>query len=308
MRTRGRSAHVAGIIGLITTIILSFDPSSAFAQTKQDGVLQELRLQAHQRAARAHCRRLANKQDLRGSARKAFMRKCVDSLLAGNLPTPPSEVSYFGPTPVLTPWITPFAGVNVGVANQGTYFSVDPSFTTSGNGPVYGGFAGVLFPIPNTPAQFGFRAGWEGLNISGKVEAPLASPLSDYTARSTWMFYEEGLAKVPLAKFDIRGAYLTGSVGLAQMQTSVTGTSGAFSATDNGYRTGVTFTAGVGTLLGTLPNGTGIEGFAQWRGTQWGSTVSIPGSVPISSFTNEVDVGINFVFGYTSELGPLAPR
>jgi hypothetical protein len=32
----------------------------------------------------------------------------------------------------------------------------------------------------------------------------------------------------------------------------------------------------------------------QYRGTQWISTVNIPSGVPIGSFTNEVDLGVQF--------------
>ena len=223
------------------------------------------------------------------------MRRCVENLLAGNFFVPPTEGGFFAPPSnrVWQGWITPFVGINVGGGFQGTNFSVDPQFTVSGGGLVYGGFGGVLAPIPNTNAHLGFRVGWEGMNISGRIEAPPASPFFDYTVRSTSMFYQEALAKVPLPGFDLRGSYVSGSVGIAEMQTSVNGTSGGFSATDNAYRTGVTFTAAIGTSLATLPNGAALDGFVQWRGTQWSGPVSIPGSVLVSPFTNEVSVGLS---------------
>jgi hypothetical protein len=97
--------------------------------------------------------------------------------------------------------------------------------------------------------------------------------------------------------------FLTGSVGVAESGTSVRGTSGAFSVTDNIGRTGITFTVGVGTPVVTLYNGAVIDLFAQYRGTQFISTVNIPGAVNIGSFTNEVSVGATFSF---SELFPTA--
>jgi hypothetical protein len=185
-----------------------------------------------------------------------------------------------------------YVGGNIGVGSQGTNFSVDPPFTVNGNGPIYGGFGGMLFPIPNSNLQLGFRLGWEGSNFSGKVESPLASPLFDYRVRTYWTFYQDALVKFPTT-FALPSTFFTGSIGIAEMQTSVNGTSGIFSFTDSAYRAGPTFTAGIGTLLGTLPNGAGVEGFVQWRGSVFGSTASIPGLVSITSFTNEVDVGIN---------------
>jgi hypothetical protein len=97
-----------------------------------------------------------------------------------------------------------------------------------------------------------------------------ASPFFTCTGKSDSMFHQEALAKVPLPKFDIRGTFVTGSLRIAEMRTSVKGEAGAFSD-----RTGLTFTVGVGTLLGTLPNGARVEGFVQWRGTEWNSVVSI---------------------------------
>jgi len=185
-----------------------------------------------------------------------------------------------------------YVGGNIGVGSQGTNFSVDPPFTVYGSGPIYGGFGGMLFPIPNSNLQLGFRLGWEGSNISGKVESPPASPLFDYRVRTYSTFYQDAVVKFPAA-FALPSTFFTGSIGIAEMQTSVNGTSGLFSVTDSAYRAGPTFTAGIGTLLGTLPNGAAVEGFVQWRSSLLGGTASIPGSVPFGSFTNEVDVGIN---------------
>jgi len=81
------------------------------------------------------------------------------------------------------------------------------------------------------------------------------------------------------------------------MNTSVKGTSGMFSVTDSAVRPGVTFTVGVGVPVAVFPNGTGIDLFTQYRGTQWVGTVNIPGAVNIGSFTNEVDVGVTLHFG-----------
>ena len=81
------------------------------------------------------------------------------------------------------------------------------------------------------------------------------------------------------------------------LHTSVNGTAGAFSVTDSGWRPGITFTAGVAKPVAILANGAVVDLFAQYRGTQFISTVNVPGAVKIGSFTNEVDGGITVHFG-----------
>ena len=75
------------------------------------------------------------------------------------------------------------------------------------------------------------------------------------------------------------------------------GTAGAFSVTDSGWRPGITFTAGVAKPVAILANGGVVDLFVQYRGTQFISTVNVPGAVNIGSFTSEVDGGITVHFG-----------
>ena len=214
----------------------------------------------------------------------------------------------FGPHYVLASGAQLFVGVNIGGGFQNTNFSVDPPFNTNGSGVIGGGFGGVLLPIPNTNAQFGFRFGGEGGNVTGNIAMPAASPRFDYMVKTDAMLFQEAIFKIALGEpprpqdrvylpynyYDTHGAFLTGSVGVAESHSSVNGTAGAFSVTDSGWRPGVTFTAGLGVPVAALPNGVGVDLFAQYRGTQWVGTVSIPGGVNIGSFTNEVDVGLTF--------------
>jgi hypothetical protein len=230
-------------------------------------------------------------------------------------PVRPQDQVMMGPGPIFR-GAQPFVGVNVGGGFQNTNFSVsDTGFNVNGSGVMGGGFGGVLFPIPNTNAQAGFRIGGEGGNITGDIRMPAVSPTFNYTVTTSWMAYQEGMVRIPVAgAFKIATnesprpqdrafldynyfnsiPYVTGSVGIAESGTSVKGTSGAFSVTDNMVRTGITFSVGAGTPIVTLYNGAVIDLFAQYRGTQWISTVNIPGGVPIGSFTNEVDLGFQF--------------
>jgi hypothetical protein len=171
-----------------------------------------------------------------------------------------------------------------------------------------GGFGGVLFPIPNTNAQAGFRIGGEGGNITGSITSPAASPLFTYPVRTDWMAYQEAMVKIGgssvppgfqgyLIFATNFGLFYTASVGVAESGTSVKGTLGPFTVIDNTERTGITFTAGVGVPIAVFPNGTSIDLFTQYRGIQWISTVNIPGAVNIGSFTNEVDGGVTVHFG-----------
>jgi hypothetical protein len=166
---------------------------------------------------------------------------------------------------------------------------------------IAGGFAGYLLPIPNTNAQLGVRVGGEGGNISGNIVTPAASPLFTYKVQTNWIAYQEALVQInmreglvvePTIAGFFNGIKPFGSLGVAESGVSVKGTSGTFSVTDSAVRTGITFTAGVGLPVAVFPSGTGIDLFAQYRGTQWISTVNIPGAVNIGSFTNEVDVGV----------------
>jgi hypothetical protein len=131
--------------------------------------------------------------------------------------------------------------------------------------------------------------------------APSASPLFTYAVTTNWMAYQEALWKVSIQPLDMptmrdRSWFVLAGVGVAETSVSVNGKSGAFSVTDNAARPGLTVSAGIGVPVAMLPGGVGVDAFAQWRGTQWSGNVSIPGSVPISGFVNEVDVGLTFNF------------
>jgi hypothetical protein len=200
------------------------------------------------------------------------------------------ESALYSPSPVrLVTGAQPFVGFNIGGGFQNTNFSVTPPFNVNTNGVIGGGFGGVLFPIPNTNAQLGFRVGGEGSNISGTIVAPPASPSFTYKVRATSMFYEEMMVQAASGDFVSVMLNLSDnqliwriSAGIAEMNTSVKGTSGMFSVTDSAVRPGVTFTVGVGVPVAVFPNGTGIDLFTQYRGTQWVGTVNIPGAVNIA--------------------------
>jgi hypothetical protein len=229
----------------------------------------------------------------------------------------------FGPHYVLA-GAQPFVGLNIGGGFQNTNFSVAPPFTVNSNGVTGGGFGGVLFPVPNTNAQFGFRFGGEGGNITGNIVTPPASPTFKYTVKTDAVIYQEAMFKIAVNESPVpqdrvflnynyfQGLSVTGSVGVAESHSSVNGTAGAFSVTDSGWRPGITFTAGIGVPVATLPNGAVVDLFAQYRGIQWISTVNIPGAVNIGSFTNEVDVGatvhFNSLFDFRPEPGDFDTR
>lgn len=229
----------------------------------------------------------------------------------------------FGPHYVLA-GAQPFVGVNIGGGFQNTNFSVAPPFTVNSNGVTGGGFGGVLFPVPNTNAQFGFRFGGEGGNITGNIVTPPASPTFKYTVKTDAVIYQEAMFKIAVDESPVpqdrvfinynyfQGLSVTGSVGVAESHSSVNGTAGAFSVTDSGWRPGITFTAGIGVPVATLPNGAVVDLFAQYRGIQWISTVNIRGAVNIGSFTNEVDVGatvhFNSFFDFRPEPGDFDTR
>ena len=196
----------------------------------------------------------------------------------------------------------PFVGGYFGGGFQNTNFTVNPPFNVNSSGFLGGGFGGVLLPVPNTNVLIGPRLGIQGSNITGSITSPAASPAFNYSVTTNWTAYEEALIKVQpgwtgeqadlySARINNVGLGFTGSVGVAESGTSVKGTSGTFSVTDNAVRTGITFTAGF-----TVPVYSSIDLFAQYRGIQWISNVAIPGAVPIGSYTNEVDLGLQFRF------------
>jgi hypothetical protein len=232
-------------------------------------------------------------------------------------PVRPQDQVMMGPGPIFR-GAQPFVGVNFSGDFQTTNFTFsDTGFNVNGSGVMGGGFGGVLFPVPNTNTQFGFRFGGEGGNVTGDIRMPAQSPTFNYTVRTEWTAYQEAMVRIPVNVFKIAPnesplprdrvylnydyfnqlPHVTGSVGIAESGTSVKGTSGMFSVTDNAVRTGITFTVGAEWPVATLANGGVVELFAQYRGTQFVSTVNVPGGVNIGSFTNQVDVGATVHFG-----------
>jgi hypothetical protein len=154
----------------------------------------------------------------------------------------------------------------------------------------------------------GFRFGGEGGNIVGDIKMPALSPTFNYTAKTDALLYQEALFKLlvrygrvyspdtfPSSPVTLNNLSITGSVGVAESHSSVNGTAGTFSVTDRAWRPGLTFTAGIAAPVATLPGGV-VELFTQYRGTQFIGTFNIPGAVNIGSFTNEVDLGLQWRF------------
>jgi hypothetical protein len=226
-------------------------------------------------------------------------------------PVRPQDQVMMGPGPIF-PGAQPFVGVNFSGDFQTTNFTFsDTGFNVNGSGVMGGGFAGVLLPIPNTNALAGFRVGGQGGNITGDIKMPASSPTFNYTVKTDATLYQEAVVSIPassITSFLLNVAYdvplapkwdfaFGASVGVAESHTSVNGTAGAFSVTDSGWRPGITFTAGVAKPVAILANGGVVDLFVQYRGTQFISTVNVPGGVNIGSFTNEVDGGITVHFG-----------
>jgi hypothetical protein len=224
-------------------------------------------------------------------------------------PVRPQDQVMMGGPGIFGPGAQPFVGVNVSGGFQNTNFSVsDTGFNVNGTGVMGGGFAGVLLPIPNTNAMAGFRVGGEGGNITGDIRMPALSPRFNYTVKTDATLYQEAVISIPALSLAPRFVFVGTaleildlnarlSAGVAESHTSVNGTAGAFSVTDSNWRPGITFTAGVAKPIAILANGGVVDLFAQYRGTQFISTVNIPGGVNIGSFTNEVDVGVTLNFG-----------
>jgi hypothetical protein len=226
-------------------------------------------------------------------------------------PVRPQDQVMMGPGSIL-PGAQPFVGVNVSGDFQATNFTFsDTGFNVNGSGVMGGGFAGALFPVPNTNTQFGFRFGGQGGNVTGDIRMPAVSSRFNYTVKTDATLYQEAVVSIPastMTSFLLNVPYdvplapkwdfaFIGSVGVAESHTSVNGTAAMFSVTDSGWRPGMTFTAGVAKPVAILPNGGVVDLFAQYRGTQFISTVNTPGAVNIGSFTNQVDVGATMHFG-----------
>jgi hypothetical protein len=302
------------VVSLTAAVAAGFLSSSASAQPKEypwDKL--EKALAAEMKTAAADC----NEQRYY-SARQSFIEskmshgyteseadRTVRDVFPFRRDCPPASALYF-PSPVnIVPRAQPIVGLNLAGGFQGTNFPTDPQFNVNGSGVIGGAFGGVLFPVPNTNALAGFRVGGEGGYITGNIVTPPASPLFTYNVRTNWIVYQDALLQVDMLNGFFNGIKPFGSVGAAESDVSAKGTSGTFSVTDSGVRTGMTFTAGVTLPVFALTNGVVVDLFAQYRGTQWIGVVNIPGAVPISSFTNEVDLGVTFNF---NAFAPPVPR
>jgi hypothetical protein len=133
--------------------------------------------------------------------------------------------------------------------------------------------------------QLGFRVGGEGSNITGDIRMPAASPAFTYKVQTNWIVYQEAALKIgEILEVDPRargafsreggGLFALFAAGVAESGTSVKGTSGMFSVTDNAVRSGMTFSAGAGIPLFMLANGVGIDGLVQYRGILWSSAAA----------------------------------
>jgi hypothetical protein len=201
--------------------------------------------------------------------------------------------------------IHPFFALEGGGGWSNTNFAVAPPFGVSGSSFVGGINGGVLIDIPGTIFSVGPRIGWQGGNMSGSISGPAASPFFDYNVSTTSIFYQEvrisSSGLFPDAGFlgdSIRGRNITPSVsvGVAEVQTKFTGTSGAFQVTDTVTQTGFTGTVGIGFPISPAFLGGELDAYAQYRVIALPTaTVSIPGQVQINNFWAQgITFGLEF--------------
>ena len=194
----------------------------------------------------------------------------------------------------------PFFALEGGGEWSNASFEVSPPFNVPGSGFVYGVNGGVQIDIPGTIFSVGPRVGWQGGNMSGTTSAPAASPLFDYSVKTTSIFYQEALVSIPIQRrlfgfettffgpggeqTSVRLPFVTASAGIAEVQTQFTGTSGAFQVIDSANQAGFTGTVGIGVPLNQNFLGGVLDIYAQYRFIVLPSaTVSIPGQVQIDN-------------------------
>jgi hypothetical protein len=206
----------------------------------------------------------------------------------------------------------PFFAVEVGGGWSNTNFAVAPPFGVSGSSFVGGINGGVLIDIPGTIFSVGPRVGWIGGNMSGSISGPTASPFFDYSVKTKSIFYQEALVSIPIQReligfektffepgggqTSLRFPFVTASVGIAEVQTQFTGTSGAFQVIDSANRTGFTGTIGIGMPISPVFLGGELDAYAQYRVIALPTaTVSIPGQVQINNFWAQgITFGLEF--------------
>jgi hypothetical protein len=181
-----------------------------------------------------------------------------------------------------------------------------PGFDVTGTGGLVGLNAGVLWNVGSTVA-IGPRIGWIGSNVSGKTERPPASPNFDYEALMRNMFYAElfvrfagfttdNSAPRPVDRvFFNYNYYATASLGVAQVQNQVTGTSGAFRVVDSYTAIGVTASAGLGVPIFQSSGGVTIDLTGQYRVTFVPQVeVNLPGKVGNDFWAQGLSFGLEF--------------
>ena len=205
--------------------------------------------------------------------------------------------------------VHPFIAFEGGGGWSNTNFDVIPNFGVGGSGFVGGVTGGVLFDLPGTTLSIGPRFGWQGGNMSGSTANPTASPFFVYDVKTKSVFYREALISIPIqresAGFEktflgpggttLRMPFVTASVGVAEVRTQITGTSGAFQVTDGLTRTGLTFTGGIGIPIQQPIFGGTLDAYVQYRGINLPSGyVNIPGKVNTDFWAQGVNFGLQF--------------
>jgi hypothetical protein len=207
----------------------------------------------------------------------------------------------------------PFFALEGGGGWSNTNFAVAPPFSVSGSSFVGGINGGVLIDIPGTIFSVGPRIGWQGGNMSGSISGPTASPFFDYSVKTKSIFYQEALVSIPIQReligfektffepgggqTSLRLPFVTASVGIAELQTQITGISGAFQVIDSANRTGFTGTIGIGIPISQTFLGGEMNAYAQYRGTVLSrANVNIPGMVPIDFWAQGITFGLQFLY------------
>jgi hypothetical protein len=199
--------------------------------------------------------------------------------------------------------VHPFIAVEAGYGLNNTNFAVALPFNVTGSSFIGGINGGVLIDIPGTNFSVGPRIGWQGGNMSGSTFYPPTG--FTYAVNNRSVFYQDVMAQIRVQPFGIitpnrypglnfSDVFLRGSVGIAEVHTQVTGTSGAFQVTDSVTQTGFTGTVGIGVPISAAFLGGNLDAYTQYRFINVPSTtVSIPGLVQID---NRWVQGITFGF------------
>lgn len=218
---------------------------------------------------------------------------------------PPGDAQYAA-LPATKPFEF-FGGVEGGGGFSNTTFQTIPSFDVSGTGGLVGVNAGILVNIPGSTVSIGPRIGWIGGNVSGKTERPPASPFFDYEVKTLNAFYEEAFIRfagfTPASSsprpqdrvFVNYNYFVTASLGLAQVQNQVIGTSGAFRVTDTYTANGVTASIGLGMPVFRTDNGVTVDLTGQYRVIFLPQVeVQIPGKVGNDFWMQGLTFGVDF--------------